>query len=611
MAAAAQAPGGKHEPGTRLGPGVEQPAAAPVVGVCRMLAAMESALAGRRIEAARVLVAASGDELLSLKGVTCVGELTATQRTRWRAEAKAAAVLELQAATGRGQQECQHLVALACAPGRITPIVIEALDAGLATFEQARAFWRRCARLDPEAGEAVATALFGTEADLAAVERLTPGGALAGDPWQAMPYRAALEREATAAEGVDVAAERTRRREAYAAARLTVQAHEDGTSTLSVTDDLIGICGIAARCDRIARLMRKRGDERTLDQLRAHAARILLLHGTVQLPEGDDPDQMTPQGLEELTRVINGQPAINLQVIVPWDSLTGRPAGPWDDGEDRGRGTAQGRPLRPSGRGAVAQVLGAPGLAGAFITPGHARELALTPGTTLSRLLLDPADGRLVERSIASYRPDADMRRQIVAADVTARVPWTTLSAERCELDHVRPWTGDETGGPTCELNIASLPKTPHQMETLRQHTAVINEQRDLTWTTLLAWQCRTRVHDYRQYLAEHLSAVRIDHEEPADDGPATSAPTDDGPHRTPHELRPISSPPSPSRVAPGARTRTKRSGRSSVERPWTATPTLLTLMRRRTRSRADDSRAAPCRSGAHRTTHGVDAWRR
>ncbi len=34
----------------------------------------------------------------------------------------------------------------------------------------------------------------------------------------------------------------------------------------------------------------------------------------------------------------------------------------------------------------------------AFITPGHARELALAPGTTLSRLLVDPADGRLIER---------------------------------------------------------------------------------------------------------------------------------------------------------------------------------------------------------------------
>src|SRR5690606_25392376 len=52
--------------------------------------------------------------------------------------------------------------------------------------------------------------------------------------------------------------------------------------------------------------------------------------------------------------------------------------------------------------GTVAELLG---LHPAFLTPGQARELALAPGTTMHRILVDPADGRCIERTIASYRP--------------------------------------------------------------------------------------------------------------------------------------------------------------------------------------------------------------
>ncbi|ANS80037.1 hypothetical protein SGUI_2641 [Serinicoccus hydrothermalis] len=143
----------------------------------------------------------------------------------------------------------------------------------------------------------------------------------------------------------------------------------------------------------------------------------------------------------------------------------------------------------------------------AYLTPGHARELALAPGTTLSRLLTDPADGRLIERTQSTYRPDTAMRTQIHAADVHSRAPGTGHPATSCELDHVTPWTGppDPTtgqapGGTTTETNLVTLDKRHHQLKTLGIATATINHLRDLTWTTLLGHTTTTRTHDYRHY---------------------------------------------------------------------------------------------------------------
>ncbi|RIK14463.1 MAG: hypothetical protein DCC50_11110 [Acidobacteria bacterium] len=144
----------------------------------------------------------------------------------------------------------------------------------------------------------------------------------------------------------------------------------------------------------------------------------------------------------------------------------------------------------------MAEVLGATPF---FITDGQARELALLPGTTLHRLVTDPRDGRLVERTITTYRPDADMRRQVIAADVYSRAPGPRTTAPGGELDHVTPhgWAG----GPTTETNLALLAKRPHRYKTDQQWQVTIGARRDLTITTLLGQVVTTRVHDYRTYL--------------------------------------------------------------------------------------------------------------
>ncbi|ANS80038.1 hypothetical protein SGUI_2642 [Serinicoccus hydrothermalis] len=268
---------------TVVEPGREGPQSA-VLGALGVIATARGGLEARLIEAARVVVATTGAVLLADKGFTSVDELSKTRRKMWRAEAKRAACAEIEATLGMGVGETRHLVGIACAPATIRGPVLAALDAGEATWAMVRDFWARCARLPVDQGALVAEALFGTDPATAARERLTPGGDLRGTPWYAADYKAALEREATRAEGTDAQAERERRRAAYQARRATMTVGEDGTATLSITGPLIAMAAAHTRIERAARLLRKHGDTRTLDQLRADIAATLLIHGHLPLP---------------------------------------------------------------------------------------------------------------------------------------------------------------------------------------------------------------------------------------------------------------------------------------------------------------------------------------
>ncbi|MDO5740915.1 MAG: HNH endonuclease signature motif containing protein [Ornithinimicrobium sp.] len=509
---------------------------APELRVLAVLALSRAGLDARMVEAATLTVAATGRMLLTEKGFATVEELSQAQRDKWRAEAKRLACAEVEVKLGLGVYETRILVGLACAPTLTRRLVIDALDRGVASWAQIKAFWQRCGKLPSEAAELVAEALLGTDPAAAAKERLAADGALRDVPWQHSQYRAALEREAVAAKGTDAHAERSRRRAAYHARSAGLSIDEDGSATLTVTGPLVTMCALHRRIDTISRLLRKHGDPRTLDQLRSDVINALLLHGTLPLLD-TDPDALDVADLAAITQIVNAQPSVHLQVVIPWHSLTDGPACPGcheplrldpdaDHSHDtphdtrhhrddpahgtNGRALADGNAGQREGSGGSGRVL-ADGNAGqgmvgeilgahpAFITPGHARELAVLPGTTLSRLLVDPADGRLLERSIATYRPDAAMRRQIRAADVYSRSPGSRRPLSACELDHVIPW-GPSCDGPTCELNLAGLAKDAHDRKTKKLWSATINTRRDLTWTTLLGQTFTTRAHDYRQY---------------------------------------------------------------------------------------------------------------
>lgn len=460
------------------------------------LAAARSAIEADLLVSTRALVATVGDELLRDKGFGDVEELTAGQRRRWRAEAKRLSCAELEVALGVGVKEARQLVGVACSPVPVRDHVEGALRRGTITWGHVKGFWDRCGRLPADEAGQVAEGLFGTDAATVVAERLGPDGTVRDHPWSSAHYWAALEREAVRVEGTDVVADRERRRLARERRSASLRVDDDSTATLFVNGPVTSLAAISTRLDRCARTLRKGGDPRTLPQLRSDVAQTLLLHGRLPLPDLGDDDLVTPADAATIAQVVTAQPAVHLQVVVPWDAVTGMPSC------HRCRdGTAADPRVVVGG---TAEVLGANPT---FLTPGHARELALTPRTTLSRILVDPADGRLVERSIAGYRPDAAMRRQIVAADVHSRAPGRRTSSARCEIDHETAWGA---GGPTSEPNLSLKDVAHHQFKTEGWWSSELAPNRDVTWETLLGQVTSTRCHDYRQYLRRAVATDSV-----------------------------------------------------------------------------------------------------
>ena len=505
------------------------------------------AAAGARLHAVRELVARTAAELLADKNVTDPAEMSKTARERWRAEAKSVAVREVVALTGSGRGAAQEEVAIASLPDAARRPVEQALQAGLSTWPLVLSWSRRCARMAHEDAALISRALFATGIDPceAAVERLTPEGELSSRPWAKPVFLEALERLATAVEGADPETRERERAARHAARDAYAIVDDDGTARLVVTGDIVSITGAVSRLQEMAVKARNAGDPRTRSELRSDIARSLLNHGVLPVPDlGGELGLITPDDIAGLVDVLAGVPAAHVNVIVPWDVLTGTPAlsvpnvypepgattdeaagapaegtGP-PPAEGAGPPPAEGAGSPPSegtglpaggtGDGAsfgLVQVLPAVGrLLGResrFLTAEEVRAIAGRPGTTLHRLLMDPADGRCLERSAAGYAPDAAMRAQILAADVTSRAPGSTVPAPWCDLDHVEEYL---LGGPTSEQNLQSLDRPWHAVKTRKFWDAVMDATRNVTWESFWGKVYRTRAHDYRQYLTQAIT---------------------------------------------------------------------------------------------------------
>lgn len=133
-----------------------------------------------------------------------------------------------------------------------------------------------------------------------------------------------------------------------------------------------------------------------------------------------------------------------------------------------------------------------------FLPPDEVSSLALTPGSTMHRLVTDPLSGRCLERSTQAYPFTAAMKAQIRFADGSCRAPGCVIAGDSCQFDHVTEWGTD--GGDTCEANGALAHSGHHDLKTKKYLDAVINDRRDMTWTTLLGKIYRTKAHDYTQY---------------------------------------------------------------------------------------------------------------
>jgi hypothetical protein len=105
----------------------------------------------------------------------------------------------------------------------------------------------------------------------------------------------------------------------------------------------------------------------------------------------------------------------------------------------------------------------APGeLAGHGPIPAElARAIAAQPDGTWQRLLTDPATGALLDVGRSRYRPPAALDEHVRTRDRTCRFPGCRQPAQRCDLDHIRPYPG----GPTSRCNLAAECRHHHRLK--------------------------------------------------------------------------------------------------------------------------------------------------
>lgn len=506
---------------------------------------------GMALEATRQLTIANGRLLLADKQISDPEELSSTARNRWRARAKSVTRAEIAAATGWGAGEVSDLVATATAPAAVLGPVLSALRSSVAPWRLIRSYRRACAGLAHEDASAIAETLFGSNPETVATERVSAAGELTDAPWHVRDFYRALDREVAQHTRATPAQERRTKQRVLAASDLRVTADADGTASIQLICSITQAAAIHDRVDSGARLIRKAGDPRPLNQLRTAVTTALLLHGTVNNPPDAPPQTgsettITVPTTAQMDRIMAGLPAATINVIVPIDTLLPRAAGaatcrhhgctaPFDSAPATTRPAATGpAATRPN---AGEPTTGPPGIPGTgphstsappgaevdppppyppgadpdtpgiaevtgsfphFITGAQARELALFPGSTLHRLVTDPLTGRCLERSTTAYRFDQRMRDQIAAADLMCRAPGCHAPARTCEFDHVEEFGTD--GGSTRESNGALLHGHHHQTKTDKAWDVVIGSNREMTWTTLLGRIYATKAHDYRQY---------------------------------------------------------------------------------------------------------------
>ncbi len=222
-----------------------------------------------------------------------------------------------------------------------------------------------------------------------------------------------------------------RRKEAKDGREAYAMLDEHGMARFVITGESPRVIAAFERVDEQARRMRADGDPRTLKQLRSDVALDLILNG-------------------ELAQFTGALPAGRVAVSVSLASLM--------------------------------NLTDAPGHTRFGDLPAAiVRQVAMTEGTTISRLVTDPVNGSVFDATTDSYRPTARMRRFITARDRTCRAPGCSHAAERCDLDHGVNWPE----GPTSPTNLTAKHRPHHEFKTRRWWKAVQHPDDTVSWRTL------------------------------------------------------------------------------------------------------------------------------
>lgn len=393
-----------------------------------------------------------------------------TVRDRTAGEAEAAVVDEIRLATGLGLFDAVGRVRLGTASATRAGGMRAALACGACTWVMARAWAERTEKLAPELAAEIGAAALTPTRDGAALSYRT--------------FRSRLDRLVTA----HVPAEEQRdfdlsRRDAYA----TVTPH--GTGEFWVSGSAERVTAAAQRIDAIARAVRRRGDGRTLGQLRSDVSLDLMLYGDIpglatpvrtQTVFGQGPSQAMParadapaSGRDDATgpmradapasgrddaagparedapgpvraHAAEGVAADGLGEFEPAGGSGGpgvdRPAG-WEPPPDGLIGQVASWAAYFPGGLPPAQlriVISAAALLGLNEEPGTlsdgeplpahiVRDLAYAAGSTWRRLVTDPLTGEAIELSSGSYTPPPRLREAL-----SVKVQWDSRWVRLC-----------------------------------------------------------------------------------------------------------------------------------------------------------------------------------
>lgn len=212
--------------------------------------------------------------------------------------------------------------------------------------------------------------------------------------------------------------ERARHERAQRHVRLS---HGDGSmATLAAELPAERAQAAYARIDTAARTLRRSGDRRTLDQLRADVYGDLLLGH--DLP-GDDTS--TAQGTPSATKA-------DVFVHIDLATLTG----------------LADNPAELAGHGPLPAPV--------------ARAIAHDPTSTWRRIITDPHTGAPLDVGHTRYRPPRALADYVKVRDRTCRFPGCHRPADDVDLDHVIPHGCD---GPTCAANLIGLCRHHHRVK--------------------------------------------------------------------------------------------------------------------------------------------------
>ena len=102
------------------------------------------------------------------------------------------------------------------------------------------------------------------------------------------------------------------------------------------------------------------------------------------------------------------------------------------------------------------------------IAPETARQLTGTGHPTVYRILIDPADGTVLDHAAETYTIPEKMRIALVEKWQFCTLPGCDRPARKAELDHIEPFNHEDPGrgGPTSMGNLHPLCREHHQMKT-------------------------------------------------------------------------------------------------------------------------------------------------